>query len=245
MARFARELSENGYQHIIIRGIGKQILFEDDWDYKYFLNLMQRFSDETDVKICAYCLMDNHVHMLIHDKNEKVSLFMKKLGVAYAGFFNHKYERTGHLFQDRFKSEIVYDDFYFMTVLRYILRNPEKAGVCKTENFRWSSYSLCFSNASFIENDLIRDLFKSFDVFKNFVLTDADDDCMEYEKPKKDDEWALNKIKKILGIESGTILQNYSRIDRDDALRKLKAAGMSIRLIERMTGISKGIIQRV
>ncbi len=243
MARIARELSENGYQHVIIRGIGKQILFEDDWDYKYFISLMQRFSEETGVKICAYCLMDNHVHMLIHDNDKNISLFMKKLGVAYAGFFNHKYERTGHLFQDRFKSEIVYDELYFLTVLRYILRNPEKAGVCRTENFRWSSYSLCFSNASFIENDLIRDLFKGIDDFRDYVLTDADDDCMEYEE-RKDDEWALKKIKKILGIENGTILQSYSRIDRDDALRKLKAAGMSIRQIERMTGISKGIIQR-
>ena len=70
MARTARLKSESGYQHIIIRGIGKQILFEEDMDYKYFISLMRKYSEETKVRICAYCLMDNHVHLLIHDTED-------------------------------------------------------------------------------------------------------------------------------------------------------------------------------
>ncbi|MCR5205081.1 MAG: transposase [Lachnospiraceae bacterium] len=244
MPRTARLINVNGYQHIIIRGIGKQILFEDDWDYKYFISLMQRFSDETGVKVCGYCLMDNHVHIITHDKENAISLFMKKIGISYAGFYNNKYERTGHLFQDRFKSEIVYDERFFLTVLRYVLRNPEKAGICATDKYRWSSYSLCFTESSFIENDLIRELFKNVDDFRDYVLMDSSDKCMEYEE-KKDDIWALDLIKRTLGIDNGTILQTYGRTDRNDAIKKLKAAGMSIRQISRMTGLSKGVIQKV
>ncbi|MCR5728731.1 MAG: transposase [Lachnospiraceae bacterium] len=244
MSRTARLTGESGYYHIIIRGIGKQILFEDEWDYKYFISLMQKYSDETGIKICAYCLMDNHVHMLIHDENNAMSLFMKKIGVSYAGFYNHKYERTGHLFQDRFKNEIIYDERYFLTVLRYILRNPEKAGLSRTENYRWSSYKLGFSDTSFIDTKLIRELFRTERDFREYVLTDVSEKCMEFEEEKKDDIWALEIIRQRLGLENGIILQTYDRARRDDAIRKLKTVGMSIRQIERLTGLGKGIIQR-
>ncbi len=243
MARTARLVGESGYLHIIIRGIGKQVLFEDEWDYKYFISLMQRYSDETEVKICAYCLMDNHVHMLIHDEENISSLFMKKIEVSYAGFYNHKYERTGHLFQDRYRSEIIYDETYFVTVLRYILRNPEKAGFCKTENYRWSSYKYYFHNDVIIEDDLIRKIFRDLNDFNDYILTDSTDDCMEYDD-RKDDEWGIRIIKKTLDIDSGTVLQSYSREERDDSLRKLKAAGISVRQLERLTGLNRGIIQR-
>ena len=69
MARRARSMSESGYMHIVVRGIGKQILFEDKQDFKHFLNRLERFCLETEVKICAYCLMDNHVHLLVHGES--------------------------------------------------------------------------------------------------------------------------------------------------------------------------------
>ncbi len=228
---------------MIIRGIGKQILFEDDKDRICFLGRMGRFSIETEVGVCAYCLMENHVHMLLHDKDNLTQLFMKKIGVSYAKYFNKRYERTGHLFQDRYKSENIYDEKYFLTVLRYILRNPDKAGICRAADYKWSSYRLYGSERAFIDQTFMTRLFGSKEEFIRFVSETNDDECLEYDY-KKNDEWAKEIIRKKLGITSGTVLQGYSRGLRDEALKYLKKAGLSIRQIERLTGINRGAIQK-
>ena len=107
--------------HIIVRGIGKQILFEDDSDRRTYLSFLKKYRGETEITIFAYCLMENHVHLLIQDRNGAAPLFMKKMGVSYAQYYNRKYDRIGHLFQDRYKSERIEDDAYLLTVFRYIL----------------------------------------------------------------------------------------------------------------------------
>ena len=85
--------------------------------------------------------MDNHVHILIKEVTEPISLIVKRISGSYVYWFNRKYERWGHLFQERFKSEAVENDAYFLTVLRYIHQNPVKAGITKSvSEFRWSSF---------------------------------------------------------------------------------------------------------
>ena len=139
MPRQARQLSESGYLHLIVRGIGKQILFEDREDRLFFLSRLKRFCAETNVSVLAYCLMENHVHLLVHDQEHSTPLLMKKLGVSYSGYFNQKYERSGHLFQDRYRSEAIEDERYLLSVFRYILNNPQKAGLGSPLNYEWSS----------------------------------------------------------------------------------------------------------
>ncbi len=243
MSRAARFIMEGGYQHIIIRGTGRQILFEDDNDYRYFIKLLRQCSEETEIKVAAYCLMDNHVHLLIRDSNLNTSLFMKKLCISYAGYYNRKYDRVGHLFQDRYKNENVNDEKYYLTVLRYILRNPANAGICMADKYRWSSFSLYYSSDSFIEQKLIRELFQDESAFRAYVSTPTDDICMEYEF-KRDDEWAKKKLQAVLGNDSGMALQNMDIKSRDESLRKLKTAGMSVRQIARLTGINRGVVQK-
>ena len=89
----------------------------------------------------AYCLMSNHVHLLIKTHHEDIGATIKHLAVVYAMYFNHKYSRAGHLFQDRFKSEPVNDMAYFVTLLRYIHQNPLKAGIVQSvSEYPWSSW---------------------------------------------------------------------------------------------------------
>ncbi|MBQ5759363.1 MAG: transposase, partial [Schwartzia sp.] len=113
--------------HVVVRGIGRQILFENDDDRRKYLALLEKYQEENDITLMAYCLMDNHVHLLIRDNNGSLSLFMKQMGVSYALYYNRKYERVGHLFQDRYKSEVVDREEYLLTAYRYILNNPVKA----------------------------------------------------------------------------------------------------------------------
>ena len=104
MPRQARVKSESGYTHLIVRGIGRQVLFEAREDYQFYLAILERYSHETEIQVCAYCLMENHVHLLVCDANARIALMMKKLGVSYSQYFNRKYKRQGHLFQDRYLS---------------------------------------------------------------------------------------------------------------------------------------------
>lgn len=245
MPRRARRMSISGYMHVIVRGIGKQILFESNADYVFYLKRLEQYCLETDVRVCAYCLMENHVHILVKGESESIALLMKKIGVCYSGYFNRKYSRVGHLFQDRYMSEPVDNEAYLLNVYRYILRNPEKAGICPAAKYAWSSYKYYEMCPEFMEIGAIRNLLGSQKQYEKYIAKDDEDQCLEYETTKHDDSWAMGKIRECLGIKSGTELQNFDKASRNIALKKLTGAGLSMRQIERLTGISRGVIKRV
>ena len=245
MPRQARQRNESGFLHLIVRGIGRQALFEEREDYHFFLAILARFSQETGVSVCAYCLMENHVHLLVRDDNEHVSLMMKKLGVSYSRYFNRKYKREGHLFQDRYLSEAIQDERYLLTVFRYILNNPRKAGLCSAADYEWSSYGSYDGSTGFVDTALLRELIGSAEHYAVFIAQPNEDQCLDLEMVRRDDDWARTVIQQKLGFQSGTELQSLDRLTRNDALRILLKEGLSIRQIERLTGISKGIIQKV
>ena len=245
MARTARKLSELGYYHLIVRGIGKQILFEEHSDYLHYLSLLKRFSKETGVTICAFCLMENHVHLLAYDPEQKIPLLMKKMGVSYSAYFNKKYERTGHLFQDRYLSEPIESEAYLLTVFRYILNNPQKAGICAADAYEWSSYKLYGSDSSFVDTSAFVELIGDKAAYAAYIAAKNEDICMDVHQPKIGDKNAKTLLGDLLDVESGTVLQSVDRDKRDKAIKILLENGMTIRQIERLTGISRGIIQRL
>ncbi len=244
VARLARTKSQSGVYHVIVRGIGKQILFEEDADRLRFLKAMQKYRSELSVSLYAYCLMENHVHLLIRDRKGNLDLFMKKLEGSYAFYYNAKYERVGTLFQDRFKSEPVENDTYFLTVLRYIIRNPEKAGLCRHSAYPWNSYGELIGKRDWTDTAFVRDLFDSVDDLKAFLAMETEDCCLDVSVRGIRDSEAREIICKTLDADSGTVLQSYGRKDRDSAIKKLKSAGLSVRQIERLTGVNRGVIQK-
>lgn len=245
MPRAARKKSESGYYHIILRGIGKQILFEDDEDNERFLTTVDRYRRELGFELTAWCLMENHVHMLIHDVHDQLDLIMKKIGTSYAYYFNHKYERSGHLFQDRYGSEAVEDDAYLLTVIRYIHRNPEKAGIAKAGEYRWSSYNAYLMPRGEADNAYVLEMIGGPGRFEAFMVSASTEECMEvHEKAVIRDEAAREWICAKYKVASGTQLQQWDRKQRNEALRDLKVKGMSVRQLERLTGINRGVIQK-
>ena len=119
-----RKQSSTGIYHVMLRGVNRQQIFLDKEDCTYFLESLYVCKQISRFKLYAYCLMGNHVHLLINAKEEPVDMIMRRLGSKYVYWYNSKYERIGHLFQNRFKSEPVETDTYFLTVLRYIHMNP-------------------------------------------------------------------------------------------------------------------------
>lgn len=244
MARNARKKSRSGYYHVIIRGIGKQILFECAEDHRYFLAMMKRYLTEHAVRIHAYCMMENHVHLLLYDPQDELDVFMKKLEGSYAFYYNHRYERSGTLFQDRFKSEPIEDDAYYVVVLRYILQNPVKAGIDTVESYPWSSYRELTGGAETIQADFAIGLFGGKEELVSYVRRPNEDVCLEPSPVPISDTRAKLILRECLRTESGTQLQAMDREARDSALRTLKEKGLSVRQIERLTGINRGVILR-
>lgn len=141
MPRVARLKGEFTTYHIILRGNEKKNIFLDSKDKERFLETLGKVKEKYNFLIYAYCLMSNHLHLIIYDNGNDISLIMKSLNVSYAIYFNRKYKRVGHLFQDRYKSEIVDNDRYLLELSKYIHNNPVKAGIVQEAlQYRWSSF---------------------------------------------------------------------------------------------------------
>lgn len=141
MARRARIQSSTGIYHVTLKGINGQDIFEEERDYRKFLSILVRCQILDHFQVYAYCLMSNHVHLLVKTEEKSVGAIIHRIGTTYVGWFNHIYERRGHLFQDRFHSEAVENILYFRIAWRYILHNPLKAGLeCfPGEKYQWSN----------------------------------------------------------------------------------------------------------
>lgn len=141
MPRTAREESKTGVYHVILRGINQQNIFEDDEDKNKFLWIIREVKELCGFSVFAYCLMNNHVHLLIRVGNQPLGQIFKRIEGKYVYWFNNKYQRSGHLFQDRFKSEPVEDDEYLLTAICYIHYNPLRAGLSENLYYKYSSFS--------------------------------------------------------------------------------------------------------
>ncbi|MEW6698188.1 MAG: REP-associated tyrosine transposase [Bacillota bacterium] len=141
MPRIPRLKGEHCTYHVIQRGNERKNIFLDDRDKQKFLDTLASIKDKFNCKFYAYCLMNNHVHLVVDTNGSDISQIMKSLNVSYVLYFNRKYDRCGHLFQDRFKSEVIDNDQYLLEVTRYIHLNPVKANMVKNAaQYPWSSY---------------------------------------------------------------------------------------------------------
>ena len=190
--------------------------------------------------------MDNHVHILIKEGIEEIGKSIKRITVGYVQFHNTKYRRTGHLLQNRYKSEKVEDDSYFLTVLRYIHQNPLKAGlVSNLDNYEWSSYKYYASTTKnkFVTVKKAKEYFKNQSGLLEFMNMDNKDQCLEYEvKTKYFDEELKSKILKRYETE---LSKELSKTERDNLIREIKElTGVSNRELCRALGIGRGIVER-
>lgn len=127
--------------HIMSRGNDKREMFIDDVDYARYLELLERSARRFSVNVDGYCLMWNHVHLLLRPTVHPLSRLMQHVNSAYCGWFNRRHGRVGHVLQGRYKAQIIEGGPSFLRVLRYIMLNPVAAGkVTRAEDWRWSSF---------------------------------------------------------------------------------------------------------
>lgn len=231
----------------MLRGVNQQQIFEDQEDCDKFLQVLKDCKAISGFKLFAYCLMGNHIHILLQEINEPIELLMKRIATRFVYWYNIKYQRAGHLFQDRFKSEPIEDDAYFLTVLRYIHQNPIKAGICKAvEACENSSYNEYFKNSDLIDSDFVFDIIAKED-FASFNNEKVFDSCLDIEdkpKIKVTDEQAKKIIEKVSKCKNVAEFQALDIKIRDKCLKKLRERGLSIRQISRLTGVSFNIVRK-
>ena len=238
MPRGARQKSENGIYHIMLRGINRENIFHDEEDYERFVYTLKKYKDICEYKIYAYCLMTNHIHILLKVGKEDIDLILKRIAGSFVFWYNWKYHRVGNLFQDRFKSEPVEDDTYFLTVLRYIHQNPMKAYMVKdVEEYSYSSfrdYVDKISNFTDIEFALSM---MDIGTFIQFNRETNDDECLEdNERVRLNDIEAKKLIIQISKCKTIDSFKELTEKKKDKYIEKFKENGLSIRQICRLTG---------
>ncbi len=255
MPREAREKSKTGIYHIIWRGANRQDIFHDDDDRIRFLEILQKYKMQYEMTVYAWCLMSNHVHLLLKEGNEDISVTMKRLAVSYVKHYNWKYRTTGHLFQDRFKSECVENKKYLLIVVRYIHQNPVKARmVHQPDQWRWSSCREYYGKNTFPKNlldcEYVLSMFSDDSElarkrFKEFNERINNDHCLEdkeYKNRLTDEEARLEIKKRISPIEFAQV-KSLPKIKRTEVLRKVKAIeGLSLRQAARIFGVSLNLV---
>ncbi|HML35409.1 transposase [Sporomusa sphaeroides] len=247
MSRQARKISVTGFYHIVFRGINRLHLFEEDSDFIYFLNNLQHLKHEMQFEIHAYCLMSNHVHMLIKERAPgDISLIMKRLLTKYAMYFNRKYDRSGALISSRYKSVPIEIDEYFIPLLCYIHQNPIRAGIVSiAEEYRFSSYREYLYGGNLTDTEFSLGLLGRDEWFKlHQIITKHDFDVTGRTNIREEE--IRRRIMQYTGGREIHEIVSWPKIERDYVIRQLKEKeGLSIRQIERATGISRGVIAKV
>ena len=168
--RHARLTWEGAFHHIMNRGVNEEKIFSTaDLKSKY-IELLAEKSVIYRMRILAYCIMDNHYHLLLQNSSERLSEFMRNLNSQYGFYYRRVIGGKGYVFQDRFKSTLIQNESYLLQAIAYVIQNPVRANlVDRFDNYSWSSGSLYYSgdNKSFVDRGFVEDL---FGIKENFFM---------------------------------------------------------------------------
>lgn len=240
-----------GFYHVCARGTGKRLIFEGDEDRWEFLELMRECCRDACVTVVAWCLMNDHVDLVLSDYEDTMSAAMQRLFLTYARRFNKRTGRSGHLFQNRFDRRSLDTDWQVMEAIRSVHADPQEVGVSLIERYPWSSFAehlraydndAADATRGFSDPSCVLELFGSTEGFIAYSLSTPDGGepalC-----DMKETEWErhafADKLAKGLGVKAAPSAQ------RNTVIVGLHDAGFTVRQIERYTGIGKSTVSRI
>lgn len=244
IARIAREYLSTSFFHVMVQGINKEFIFKNDRYMNRYLQLIQKNLNKEDLKIIAFCIMNNHAHLLIQAENiENLSKYMQKVNSMYAKYYNYmESERVGYVFRDRYKSEPILDKRQLIQCIKYIHQNPVKANMVKeVSEYKYSSYH-------FYQN-------KEIEKYGIFTQDEIALIC-NINKPCEDEflDIDINIEKKINTYISEFIKEENIKVfeifEKDDILRRLikylkKSKNIKYTEIMKKLDITKGVMDRL
>ncbi len=250
MPRRSRIESESGYYHIITRGINKEKIFEGKHEKEAVTTLIRDKTKEETCKIAAYCIMNNHLHMIVIAEKPALVNIMKRINISYAMSYNQRHERIGPVFQDRFKSENINNERYLYGALRYIHNNPVKAGVVSTaQEYKWSSMrEYVYDKPGLVDREIKDNIMNRFTSRKDFIDFHTMKDETNYLEIKEEvEELKEKRAKKILEDyfkEKG--LTEFAKLPNKDELiiKLLTETDLSYRKIADLIGTNPNAVFR-
>jgi REP element-mobilizing transposase RayT len=242
-------LSESGIYHVMLRGVNRDAIFLEEGDRERFLQALGEVKEASGCRVLAYCLVRNHVHLVLRTGDEPIGAIVKRLGVRYAGWFNRKYGRVGHLFQDRFRSLPVDDDAYLVTLLRYVWANPVEAGlVAVPEDYRWSSRRFFGRHSTLVDDEDLRmllpeDPLESLDPTAVRPLEEAR--MKSGPKPRYSDAQVQELLLLACGARRPEDFERLDPVVQWRAVCELRTRSVPYEQIATVTGSSRSSIRRL
>lgn len=218
MARQARTISPTDYYHVIMRGNNRTSIFSNHSQKQYIKDLLKEQTEQGILGIAGYCIMDNHIHIAVKADLDNLTKSIKSVNIKYAMRFNREKDQVGHVYQDRYKSEVIYNENILNLVIRYIHNNPVKAKMVNHPgDYKWSSYNEYFNdkNDSLIDitqRDFVLELNNGIRKFKDFHNLEDQNEFLEINEDR--DNNRIDKAQKILA--------KYIDIEDKNSINNLK-----------------------
>ena len=212
MNRLPRGIYGSGFFHIMVQGINKEYIF-DKQDYKnMYLNLILKYGKKFKIMLLAYCIMDNHAHLLIYtDKVYEMSAYMKMINSKFAKYYNAEKNRVGYVFRDRFNSQYIKDKNYLLRCLNYIHMNPVNANmVSKPDYYIYSSYNDYLNKNNIVTDEVINRVFGEVEDYLYIFLniSNKELEIMDVDRENKNFEIATTLYLDKRGLELKDIREN-------------------------------------
>lgn len=233
MPRKARNKSK--VNHIVVKGLNKEYIFQTEEYMKKYIYFLSIKKDEN-VKILAYCVMNNHIHLLTYSNDiENISKYMQKVNTSYSFYYNRVKKREGYVFKNRFYSQCIESERQLCNCINYIHNNPVKAGICSSaDSYKFSSINEFIENKNNLENiKLLCNLEKNLIIEDNKFIDVKELDIKEY----------LKKVKKQYGMNIREIKSN-KRILENVIYESREKTEVTITELAELLGMSKSAIGR-
>lgn len=250
MARKIR-IEDAGFHHILNRGVEQRVIFDTAKDKEKFLEIVCEVSEHYDFTIHAYVLMSNHYHLLLENQRENLSAGMRQINATYAQYYNKKYKRTGHLWQDRFKSWYIFDESYLFILFKYLEYNPIKAQISKKvgeypytlmHGILQNKIRPCMKNSFVLQQyDSTNELLKSLDI----KMTPKEQENIErFQKEATAYKTNPKKIQQKLQLEN-YFKKDMTKTERNEAILKAWKDGFMQSEIAQFLGLSDAGVSKI
>ena len=232
MPRKSRNLNSKGFFHVMVQGNNKNYIFNKNNQKIKYLELMRKYKMEYEIKIIAYCIMDNHAHLLLYSNDiNQISKYMQCLNGTYGIYYNKTNESIGFVYRNRFKSQYIYNEDYLKRCIKYIHMNPVKAGIVSNEAlYLYSSFKEYLNKNinSIIDHELIKKIFQTENYISAFLkINDDDIEIMDIDIDNF--KIAVDNYLKKQNISIEYIKDDYNRIKSIcEYLKKNRSVNISI-----------------
>ena len=255
MSRVAREESPTGYYHILVRGNNRSYIFNNQRYKAAFMEMIEEQEKDTGIELAAWCIMDNHVHLVLKAELDQLSLAMKRINIKFAMMYKQDQNMVGHVFQDRFKSHVIDSDEYLLQVVRYVHNNPVSAKIVKNPgDYKWSSYREYLIRSQVEKRDQYRIVMELFnDKLESFEEFHTIEDSKEYLEIKEDMERIREeKAQAIIsecfskhGIDEMVQIRGDGWIKNELIGNLIRKSGLSYRSISRLLELPYSSVREV